>query len=553
MELKSDRKWVSCAGRSRNAGGCSDVRRSAARATTAPHKRYIAKALPPSASRGKSAGIAARPPSDRYRPRSRHPAAGPIRARSRGFSPCGDDLDIHPARENIACEPGSHPPGNWDEEGRQWAVDGRLETSRHSDPALPAKPSALAAFQWPDFRRLFASTACATLAGRALAVVLGYQVYALTNSTLALGGLGLVEAIPSISLALYGGHIADRRDRRSILRATLAALTVCAVALALVENSTSGPAQLVLLYGVVFIAGVARGFAEPAAAALEAQVVPRELLIHSSTVMASCWLSGAVIGPLIGGIVFYQFGAAWTFGCIGVLYLLATLSIARLTPRPIPAAPQGESVWQSVSVGIRYVFRDQVLLGSMALDLFAVLFGGAVALLPVFAKDVLHVEQIGLGVLTAAPQVGALLTILWATRRPPVKHAGRNLFLAVAGFGLAMIVFALSTSMALSVTMLFFSGMFDGISVIIRRSIVRLLSPEHLRGRIASVGMIFIGSSNELGALESGVAATLLGTVPSVWAGGIVTLLVVAAAAALAPKLRRLSLDPHTVVARLRN
>ncbi|HEV2971900.1 MAG TPA: MFS transporter [Pirellulales bacterium] len=410
--------------------------------------------------------------------------------------------------------------------------------------------SALAPFQWPDFRRLFAATACATFASRALAVVLGYRVYALTNSTLALGGLGLVEAIPSISLALYGGHIADRRDRRSILRLTLAALAVCAIGLAVLEQIDAGRVQLFFLYAVVFIAGIARGFAEPAAGALEPQLVPRDLLINSSTLMATCWLIGAIIGPLAAGVAFATLGAAWTFVGIALLYLLAWLSILRIRPRPIPAAPPGESVWESVATGVRYVFGDQVLFGSMSLDLFAVLFGGVIALLPVFAHDILFVGPIGLGVLNAAPTTGALLTMLWATRHPPVKHAGRNLFLAVAAFGVTMIVFALSKSMALSVAMLFLSGVFDGVSVIIRRSIVRLLSPEHLRGRIAAVNMIFVGSSNEFGALESGVAATLLGTVPSVWAGGVVTLLIVATAAALAPKLRRLSLDPHSVIER---
>ena len=197
-------------------------------------------------------------------------------------------------------------------------------------------------------------------------------------------------------------------------------------------------------------------------------------------------------------------------------------------------------MWESVAAGVRYVFHDQVLLGSMALDLFAVLFGGAIALLPVFARDILHVGPVGLGVLNAAPTTGALITMLWATRHPPVKHAGRNLFLAVAAFGVAMIVFAVSTSMILSVAMLFLSGMFDGVSVIIRRSIVRLLSPDHLRGRIASVGMIFIGSSNEIGMFESGLAAKLMGTVPSVIFGGVMTLATVAFTFWKAPELRRL-------------
>jgi MFS family permease len=412
------------------------------------------------------------------------------------------------------------------------------------------KHSPLEPFKWPDFRRLFAANAAVTLASRALAVVLGYKVYDLTGDPLALGGLGLVEAIPSLSLALYGGHIADRNDRRVILRITVAGLFMCAMAFVFLEVSQAGQVDLWALYAVIFAAGIARGFAEPAASALEAQVVPWELLVHSSTLMASCWLTAAVIGPLAGGIAYGTVGPAWTYAGIGACYAVTWLCVARITPKPIPVAPTGESVWQSVSAGVRYVAGDQVLLGSMALDLFAVLFGGAIALLPVFAKDILHVGPIGLGVLNAAPTSGALLTMLWATRHPPVKHAGRNLYLAVAGFGVAMIVFALSTSIYVSVIALFMSGVFDGISVVIRRSIMRLMSPEHLRGRIASVGMIFIGSSNELGAFESGVAANLLGTVPSVWIGGVLTLVIVAASASLAPKLRRLSLDPRQAARR---
>ncbi len=423
-----------------------------------------------------------------------------------------------------------------------------MDSQANNESQRPPQSSVLGPFDWPDFRHLFTANVLATFAGRALAVVLGYQVYALTGNPLALGALGLVEAIPSISLALYGGHIADRRDRRAILRLTLAALAVCALLLAALEHFDVGGAQLTLLYGVVFIAGIARGFAEPAAGALEAQVVPRDMLINSSTLMATCWLTGAVAGPLVAGVAFDRVGATFTFIGIGAIFAGACAAVMRISPQPIPEPPDDETVWQSVSTGVRYVFRDQILLGSMALDLFAVLFGGAIALLPIFAKDILKVGAVGLGALNAAPTTGALVTMLLAARRPPVKHAGRNLFLAVAGFGVSMIVFAVSTSLPLSLAMLFLSGAFDGISVIIRRSIVRLLSPEHLRGRIAAVSMIFIGSSNEIGALESGVTASLLGTVPSVLAGGAATLVIVAGAAALAPKLRRLSLDPSIAV-----
>ncbi|HEX4130883.1 MAG TPA: MFS transporter [Pirellulales bacterium] len=417
---------------------------------------------------------------------------------------------------------------------------------------MPESPhlSAFAPFRQSDFARLFLVTAAATLGSRALAVVLGYQVYELTGDPLALGALGLVEAIPSISLALFGGHVADRYDRRAILRVTLGLSMVCAAVFAGLESFGTGTLQLIVLYALVFIAGIARGFAGPASAALEAQVVPWELLVHSSVLMASCWLSAAVIGPLVGGVVYKLFGPTVTYGGIAVLYAIAWETVRHMAPRPVERTHHDESIWESVAVGVRYVVHDQVLLGSMALDLFAVLFGGAIALLPVFASDILHVDTVGLGILNAAPTTGALLTMLWAMRRPPVTHAGRNLLVAVAGFGVAMIVFALSTSFWLSVVALFVSGVCDGVSVVIRRSILRLLSPDHLRGRIASVSLIFIGSSNELGALESGVAARYLGTVPSVWIGAIVTLAVVAVTAVFTPDLRRLSLDPQRAARR---
>jgi MFS family permease len=209
----------------------------------------------------------------------------------------------------------------------------------------------------------------------------------------------------------------------------------------------------------------------------------------------------------------------------------------------MPKRAAGESVFRSIALGVRYVFGDQILVGSMALDLFAVLFGGAIALLPAFAKDILHVGAGRFGLLNAAPSVGALVVMLWSTRHPPIKHAGRNLLLSVAGFGVSMIAFALSTNFWLSLAALAASGGFDGVSMVIRKSILRIMSPDHLRGRIAAVSSIFIGSSNEIGAFESGVAAKLLGTVRSVWLGGVVTLIVVAATAAVAPRLRRIDLS----------
>lgn len=401
---------------------------------------------------------------------------------------------------------------------------------------------AYAALRVPEFRYWLAATAFATLASRALAVAIGYQIYELARDPLALGVLGLVQAIPAVGLSLFGGHAADRYNRRTIVLVTRAISVLAALAFALISFNTS-MLGITALYTVVFIAGIARGFADPAASAFEAQVVPRDLYLNATTWGGSIWEVTAIIGPALGGLVYAWFGVTSTYLLIAGLYALAWLCMALIQPKPMPPVEEHESIWQSIAIGVRYVFRQQVLVGSMALDLFAVLFGGTVALLPVFASDVLQVGPSGLGLLVAAPSVGALASMLWATRYPPVKNAGKIMLGVVAGFGLSIIVFALSKNFYLSLFALAATGMFDGISVVIRETILRLYSPEALRGRIAAVNWVFIGSSNEIGAFESGIAASWLGTVPSVWLGGLVTLLVVGVTAFLAPQLRELDLE----------
>lgn len=409
-----------------------------------------------------------------------------------------------------------------------------MDTPRHSYPS--------SVFAVRGFRLLLASIGFSTLAGQALVLVVNFQVYSITKSPLSLGLLGLVEAIPALSLALYGGHVADRRVRRTILLMTLGTIATCTVALGGL-SLVRGDTPLVALYAAMFIVGVARSFTGPAISALEAQVVPRELIVASSTWFSATWLAASILGPVWGGFALAHLGAITTFFMIAGLVAAAWIAALQMTPRPVAAVDKTETIWQSITTGVRYVTNDQVLVGSMALDLFAVLFGGAIALLPVFADTILHVGPDRLGLLNAAPHSGALLTMLIATRYPPVKRAGRNLLAAVVGFGISMLVFGLSRNFALSLLALFFAGVFDGISVVIRRAIVRLLSPNHLRGRIAAVSLIFIGSSNELGALESGLAASWVGTVPSVVAGGTVTLIVALVTALVSPKLRKLQLD----------
>ena len=398
----------------------------------------------------------------------------------------------------------------------------------------------------PEFRLLLSAGALSTLANRFIAVVIGYQIYELTHDPLSLGLLGLVEAIPAVSLALFGGYVADRSDRRIIVLITQAVSILCAILFALFSMKTHA-LGVTPLYFVVFIAGIARGFNDPAYSAFDAQVIPKEHYANASAWGSSVWQGCSIAGPALGGLLYSVIGAVNTYFVVAALFLFAWFCIAKIAPKPIPVPPAGETIFESIAVGVKYVFRNQVLVGSMALDLFAVLFGGAVALLPVFAKDVLHVGPVGFGFMNAAPSVGALLIMLYSTHKPPIRNAGWNMILSVAGFGVSIIVFALSTNFYLSLFALALTGVFDGISVVVRKTVMRLMSPEHMRGRIAAVNWIFIGSSNEIGAFESGFAAKIFGTVRSVWLGGIVALAVVGITALIAPELRNLKIDPETM------
>jgi MFS family permease len=396
----------------------------------------------------------------------------------------------------------------------------------------------------PEFRALLGERLSNALATTALVTVIGYQVYEVTKDPLALGLLGLVEAIPALGLALFGGHVADRSDRRTILLITSAASVLCALGLAFV-SATPALMSLAAVLTIIFIAGIASGFFRPALSAFEAQVIPIEHAARGQSWMSSVWLTGGIVGPAMGGFAYALLGVTNTYLLIAALFVVSVFCLFLISRKPKPVPEEGESIWQSISQGAKYVLKNQYLVGSMALDLFAVLFGGAMAMLPIFASDILKVGPAGLGFLRTAPTLGALLVTMLATRRPPTSRAGRNLLFCVAGFGLSMIVFALSQNFWLSLLALFFSGLTDGVSMIIRGLIVRVMSPENMRGRIASVSWIFIGASNEIGAFESGIAAKVLGVAASVFWGGVVTLLVVGAVAALAPKLRRLNLDQH--------
>lgn len=407
----------------------------------------------------------------------------------------------------------------------------------------PPKRHFTSALAIGEIRSFLGSIAFFTLANRALAVVIGLQIYKLTKSPLALGMLGLIEAIPALSLALFGGYVADRFDRRKILLLTKAVSVGCALLLALI--SLDPQPHVTALYAVIFLAGIARGFSDPATTAFEAQIVPKELTVNASSWIGSTWLLCSILGPALVGFSWEFFGIHRTYLALAVLFSCSWICTGMIKAKPFTPIARTEPIFKSMSLGLKFVFKEQALVGAMTLDLFAVFFGGVIALLPVFATDILHVGARGLGFLEAAPAVGALAVMLYSTHHPPIKHAGRNLLIAVACFGACIIIFAFSKNFYLSWVMLMLSGVFDGVSMVIRRSMVRLLSPDHMRGRIASVSSIFIGASNELGAFESGFLAHLIGVVPCVWVGGSITLLVVATTAVFAPRLRRLQFDPH--------
>ncbi len=393
----------------------------------------------------------------------------------------------------------------------------------------------------PNFLWYVASLVALTLGTMIQATVVGWQVYALTKDPLSLGLVGLAEALPFITAALYAGHIADRHDRK---RLSMVALTVqlgCGIALLVLTiysqrflNGTVFP-----IYGVVCISGLARSFLQPARTALGAEIVPRETYTNAITWRSSLWQFAAVVGPAAGGMLYGFSGPRLAYIVEVVLCAVAVVLFGKIAYQRLPVEPDETTIRQNLTVGIRFLLTQPELLGAQLLDLFSVLFGGAPALLPIFASEILHVGPQGLGILRAAPAAGAVLISLLLVHRR-LKNAGPTLFVCVAAFGLCWILFAVSRWFWLSLALLMISGMVDNVSVVIRSTLLTLRTPPRLLGRVSAANQIFIGSSNEIGSFESGVAAKLLGTVPSVLFGGVVTLGVVGVTAWRVPRLRQL-------------
>ncbi|MDR3436817.1 MFS transporter [Telmatospirillum sp.] len=386
-------------------------------------------------------------------------------------------------------------------------------------PAVPAG----AALQYPDFRLFMAVRVAAGGGQMMLSVAVGWQVYDLTHQPFDLGLLGLVLFLPQVLLSLVAGHVADRVERRSVMATSLAIETLCAVTLLVL--SRGGPAGLLPILATMAVFGIARAFLGPAMSSLVPLLVSREHFPNAVAWNLQAFQVAVVAGPALGGVL-YGSGPDTVYGTVAVLLLIAVMATSRVKRRLRPAADDSPIIHRLLA-GVRFVRDNPILLGAISLDLFAVLFGGATALLPVFARDILHVGPWGLGLLRSAPAVGAASCAFLLAHSPPRHRLGHIMFACVGCYGLATIVFGLSTSFLLSIAALVAIGAFDMVSVYIRQSLVQLATPDAMRGRVSAVNLVFIGASNELGEFESGMTAAWFGSVPAVILGGLGTILVV--------------------------
>ncbi|AIM60073.1 MFS transporter [Cellulophaga lytica] len=379
-------------------------------------------------------------------------------------------------------------------------------------------------------------------------IVIEWQVYSLTKDPLSLGIIGLMEVIPAVSMALFAGHIVDQKEKRNLLIKCILGFSVISFGLFVISMpsviaQTTTKTILYTTYFLVFLGGLVRAFLGPTIFSLIALIVPKKIYPNAATWSSTTWQMASVLGPALAGFFISWIGVHWSMCVIFGFSLFALIVLLKIPKKPILNPKIGEPVFRSLKEGLTFVFKTKAVLGALTLDMIAVLFGGAVALLPVFAQDILQVGSEGFGVLRAAPAVGAALMMLMSTRFPLHKFAGKKLLLAVFAFGICIIVFGLSTYFWVSVVALFFSGAVDGVSMIIRQTILQLKTPDHMRGRVASVNSMFVGSSNELGAFESGLTAKLMGTVTAVVFGGTMTLITVGATAIFSPSFRKLDLS----------
>jgi MFS family permease len=399
---------------------------------------------------------------------------------------------------------------------------------------------AYASLKITDFRRFVSARFLLTFGIQMQSLIVGWQIYQITHDALSLGLIGLSEALPFLSITLFAGYVADRVSRKEIILIANIVYIICAIALFLIStlfHTVLMQQGVFPIYVVIVITGLARGFMGPAQTAFAAQLVPRELYGNAYTWNSLVWQTAEVSGPAAGGLLYGFFGVGTAYFTVAVMSLAGFVFFAMVTTKPPPQQKTDESVLKSLSEGLKFVFKNQIILSAITLDMFGVFFGGAVAVLPIFADRVLHIGAKGLGFLRAAPAVGEIIMSIYQAHYPFFKNAGRNLLLCVFGFGVSIILFALSKNLYLSLFLLFLSGVFDNVSVVIRATIIQLLTPDEMRGRVSAVNGVFLSSSNELGSFESGLAAKLIGLIPSVLFGGTMTLVVVGAVKKLAPKL----------------
>ncbi|HYD97867.1 MAG TPA: MFS transporter [Alphaproteobacteria bacterium] len=403
-------------------------------------------------------------------------------------------------------------------------------------PDAPAKVSATAAFQHRDYLLYWLTRFFGTLSIQMESVAVGWLVYNLTDSAFALGIVGLAQFLPMFGFALVTGHVADRFDRRLIL--ILCYAVEAASAVMLLAFALSGSKEVWIVYLILVMFGTARAFASPAGQAIVPNLVPKAHFANAVAWSSSAWQTATIFGPALGGLVFAFGGAAAAFSACAVLLGICALALMAMRVR-LGRAEQKAASWETLLAGLAFIRAKPAIFGAISLDLFAVLFGGATALLPIYAKDILHLDATGLGLLRSAPAVGAAATALLLAWKPLTRNTGAIMFFCVGLFGVATIVFGLSTELWLSLAALVVLGASDMVSVFVRSTLVQISTPDAMRGRVSAVNSIFIGASNELGEFESGLAAAWLGVVPAVVAGGVGTIAVVLLWAWWFPALRK--------------
>jgi len=380
---------------------------------------------------------------------------------------------------------------------------------------------------------------------RMMSTLIGWWIYLLTNDPFAIGLVGLSEVIPALSLALYAGHVIDQSEKRKLLLKGvtlyfLASLSLVFISTKFTSSHLSKHGVAVCIYFVIFCTGIFRAFTGPVFSAVIAYIVPRNDLQNATTWSQGTWLSASVTGHATGGFLIAVAGITNTLVVICGLIAVSFIFLFKLKPKPAATVKGAVRTWESVKEGLRFVYKTKELFSSLSLDLFAVLFGGAVALIPIYARDILKVGSEGFGILNGAADLGSILIVIILTLFPAKKNQGKKFILAVGGFGLCIIVFGISKIFLVSFFALMISGMLDGISVVVRGTIMQLKTPDFMRGRVMSVNSMFVNSSNELGQFESGITAKLMGTVPAVVFGGSMTLLVVIYTWFKSPTLRKM-------------